>query len=526
MKIEKKRFGAVGIALTMLVTIAIALAVTGLALAGPGAQGGSLLPTPTLPDIENAPYTLSEVGGAPHTLTFSYPDQDGFTLGETTVTSEYPLGMTFTLTPESANGAIQDVILFIWFPHETGTRVTASWDAERGQWVARPWDTGGRPPWTAFDFYWRVRDVTGASVDTERHSMEYFDPQKQWFRTEDDYVIVYWRGFGEDDPDAIGQKMANYMGSIQDRRVQGFGTAISYKPIAVIFPDRDALSGMYGANVSNNRVAGFTSSDLGMSVQVLRSNEIPPGQENCIYATQPDQWTMERRINTIYQVTGHETTHLYQYDILGGALGFEWWFEGQAEWFSSTSRNYDERLRNLAALQDLPSLRTPVGSDLNQADGCYALSYYVGPSFINFLLANYGGLDLHRAIAEKMHYGTSVFDAIEELTGKPFFDIENEWRTYLGYRALTPADLDPSLALQPYEDSMLAVGDTVTLPGTPPLVPLQEDPKPRSLSSGQCFASMPVKILKMGQLDGIAYFQVDCMGMQGWVTRDALVGPQ
>ncbi len=519
-----KRSVYLSLALALLVVTALAL--TFPVMASPGAQGGDFLPTPTMQAVEDQPYTLEVVGGSPETVTFSYPDQDAFTLGDTTVTSEYPLGMTFTINPSSENGSIEDVILFIRFVHDSGTRVVAEWDSGRGMWVARPWDTGGRPVWSSFDFYWRVRDSSGASVDTDAHHMDYFDPEHAWFRSESDYLILYWRGFGEDNPDEIAQKMANYLAGIEDRRIEGFGAKISYKPLAVIYPDRDALANMYGSGVANDRVAGFTSSDLGMSVQVLRSTEIPPGQENCIYVTPPEEWTMERRINTIYQVTAHETTHLYQYDVLGGPLGLLWWTEGEPEWFSNMTRNYDERLRNLATMQDLPSLHTNIGSSLNQADGCYALAYYVGPSFINFLLTNYGGLELHREIVQRMRYGTSVFDAVEELTGKPFMEIENEWRTYLGFRPLTAADLDPALALEPYEDSLIAVGDTVTLPPVPALVPIYEVPKARSLTGGQCFGNTPIKILRMGQLDGVAYFEVDCLGQVGWMTRDQIVGPE
>jgi hypothetical protein len=496
-------------------------------LAAPGAQSSDFLPTPTLFPVEDVSYTLDVVGGTPETWTFPAEEIDTFSIGETSVTSLYPQGMIFLVTPESSSGEIQDVILFVRFEHGSGTRVTAEPDADvPGGWVAHPWATGGQPAWTHFQFHWRVRDTSGASVDTTPYWVDYADPNREWFRAESDYVILYWTGFGEDDPDAIAYRMAETIDSIQPRWVAGFGQPISYKPIAVVYPDRDALSNMYGSGVSNNRVAGFTSSELGMSVQVLRSTEIPPGQENCIYLTPPEEWTMERRIETIYQVTGHELTHLYQYDVLGGSLGFEWWFEGQAEWFSNTRRQYDERLRNLASMQDIPSLRTPVGSDLNQADGCYALSYYVGPSFINFLLTNYGGIDLHREIAQRMRYGTSVFDAVEELTGKPFLDIENEWRTYLGYQPLTLADVDPAQALEPYEDNMLAEGDTVTLPATPALVPIYEKPGPKSLAGGQCFANMQVTILKIGALDGVPYYQVDCMGQVGWMTRDQLVGPE
>jgi hypothetical protein len=490
------------------------------------AQNGPDLPTPTLFPAENTPYTLTVVGGKDETFTFTYAEQDAFKPGETVVTSEYPMGMRFTVNPTSTNSDITEVTLFAVLVHGIKTRFPAEWDADNQVWVARPWDTGGQPPWTTFDFYWYIRDASGAFIETEPYPMDYFDPDHEWFRSESDLLVLYWRDFGADDPDAIAQKMADTMAAIHPRKVAGFGRALSYQPLAVIFPDQEAFAGMYGSGVNNTRVAGFTDSDLGMSVQVLRGNGYAPMQEECIWATKPEDWTVERRINTIYSVTTHEVSHLYQFDIQGDAYGYLWWSEGQAEYFSSAPGKYDERLRYLATLQDLPTLQGDVPSSTNEADGCYALAYDVGASFINWLLVNYGGLELHYQISENLRLGQSVFESVEELTGKPFLEIENEWRAYLGYKPINPVDLDPSLALEPYEDPLIAVGDKITLPALPAVVPLGEDPLPRTLGVGTCFANTEVEVLKMGQSDGVAYFQVNCMGMIGWVTRDKLVGAQ
>lgn len=514
----------------LLVTIALATALIWLAFpvgAAPGLQGDENLPTPTLYPVQNTPYTLSVVGGKAETYTFDHENQNGFVFGQTTVTSEYPLGMTFTLEVSSETSTVDEVILFVRFVHDSGTRAQAKWDAERGVWVARLWEAGGQPAWTHFDFHWRVRDATGAFVDTEDYPMDYWDPDHQWYRSESEHLVLYWRDFGTDNPDAIAQKMADTIAALEKRRVEGFGAPLSYKPIAVIYPDRDSLSAMYGSGVSNTRAAGFTSSDLGISVQVLRGTEIPPNQENCVWVTPPEEWTMERRINTIYATTGHELVHLTQYETMGGMMGYLWFSEGQAEWFTSEPGLYDRRLRHLATLQDLPTLQMDYGWQLNQADGCYGLPYDMGASFLNFLMYHYGGVDFHLQLVRKMRgEGKSVFKAVEDLTGKPFLEVENEWRTYLGFRPLTPADLDPALALEPYEDALFAVGDTITLPAMPPIVQMFKSPVPRAALSGSCFANTPVKVLRMGQKDGTVYIEIDCMGMIGWVSREALVGPQ
>ncbi|NDJ74949.1 MAG: hypothetical protein GYB65_01710 [Chloroflexi bacterium] len=499
-----------------------------LVTAAPNGQDGEDLATPTLFPVENAAYELSVVGGEDVTLTFEAQEIDGFSISETTATSEYPNGMTFTVNAESPNGEIVDVILFIRFDFGSGTRVVAEWDDEAGAWVARPWSAGGRPPWSRFDIYWRVRDETDVFVDTAPHTIDYFDPAHTWFRSESDHMVLYWYGFGEDVAYDISQTMADRIEGTVPRWEAGFGSYLSYKPIVIIFPDRDAMNAMYGEDgVANPRVAGFTSSDLGMSVQVLREAGTPDALSECIYAPEDPvaYWTMERRISTIYGTTAHELTHLHQFELAGGRMGFEWWSEGQAEWFANTGRQYDMRLRHLATLQDLPSLTTTIGSDLAQADGCRALSYLVGPSFINYLLANYGGVETHGEIMRLIRdEGYLVFDAIEAVTGESFFDLENDWRVYLGFEPFSLADIDPASALEPAVDPVAAVGDVVTLPAMPPLPAVYADPSPTAATTGQCFANMDITILTVGSLDGVNYYEVDCMGQIGWMPEELIAG--
>ena len=60
----------------------------------------------------------------------------------------------------------------------------------------------------------------------------------------------------------------------------------------------------------------------------------------------------------------------------------------------------------------------------------------MGASFINWLVSNYG-IETHRQIVELMTpsedhlLGMDFNDAIVQATGKPFDELENEWRAYL-----------------------------------------------------------------------------------------------
>jgi hypothetical protein len=477
-----------------------------LILAAPDGQG-DILPTPTPVPVEKVTYSLTTVGGEDQTLTIAHEDAEGFTLGATTITSHYPRGMVFTLQPESANGAIQDVILFIRYSHGSGTRVVAEPDADvPGGWLAHPWATGeGQPAWTHFEFYWRVRDVTGATVDTAPVPMDYWDPSRRWFRMETPYYIVYWYGMSADDPDRFARQAAFAIESTEPRRIAGFGQPISYVPIAVIYNSRADWGEIYASGISDSTAGGVTSNTLGMSVQFAPNSPV------------------ENQINVLSHIITHELTHMYQFDIVGGSPGPNWWIEGQAEWFGFAPDAYDQRLMKLAQLQDLPTLSREVTRNLSQADDLAYLVYHMGASFVNWFVTEYG-IETHAAVVELMKHNTGFYDAMEQVTGEPFLNLENRWRAYIGLPPLELADLDPTAALEPPRDPVFETGAVVTLPATPALVPLNEVPGPRSLASGQCFASMTVTVLRVGSLDGVDYYEVDCMGQVGWVTQETLVG--
>lgn len=506
------RLWIAGAAVALIITAAILAALAFPVTAAPPQQ--DLLPTPSPEPIEELVYTFSVVGGDDQTLTFDHGTVDGITLGESTVTSHYPRGMVFTLAPNSPNGEIEDVILFLEFPNGTRTRFNAAFDTDQNTWIARPWELGdGTPAWVQFTFAWRVRDSSGAFADSDPVASEYWDPTRQWYRLDMPDFLIFWYGAGDDNPEAVAEYLALAIESTEQRRIDGFGAPLSYKPLGVLYPTQNdygetSSSGTTRPNVSGITLAGVARPEIAATVQFFLL----------------DLRTPQTAIEGMAGSLTHEMTHMYQNDVVGGSNGPLWWVEGQAEWFSYNPGLYDQRMVNLAGLQDLPSLTGEISAGLPAADGYARLAYDVGASFVNWLVAEYG-LDAMQAINQSQARGIPFYTSIEEITGQSFLNIENRWRAYLGFRQLTLAEIDPASALEPYDDPLLSEGDTVTLPAMPPLVPMKEKPGERVLVGAQCFANMSITILRIGALDGTPYYEVDCMGMTGWVTRDQIVGP-
>ena len=474
------------------------------ALAAPPGQGG--LPSPTYHPVESVDTTLDVVGGKDETRTFSYDAIDGFELGTTTVRSTYPRGMVFTLSPTSPNGAITDVTLFIRFPTEAGLRASAEWDPETETWVARPWETGDdQPAWSQIRFYWRVRDETDVFVDTPSFNTEYWDPTREWYRLNMPQYLVFWYGGLGDDPQRFADYAAYAIAATHQRRVDGFGQNISYQPVAVIYANRADWSEIQSAGQTNTFAQGSTRNALGICSQFVTGSG-------------------DSAIVRIVHVITHELTHMWHGDIVGGANGPIWWYEGLAEWFGTTPPNYDARLVNLATLQDIPSLTTNIGATAVQADGGNALAYSVGPSFVNWVVNTFGIEVIREAITAQAQ-AIPVREALETASGVSFLELENGWRTYIGLQALTLADVDPASALEPYEDSLFAEGDVVNLPSSPAMVMINEFPgSQRGMPVGSCFGGTEVTLLQIGAIDGVPYFQIDCLGQIGWVARDSVSG--
>lgn len=493
--------------ITLCGMVCIVLSTSLITLAAPPLQNPNL-PTPTVFPVSDVDFTLTTVGGEPETLRYTYDDRDGFTFGETSVTSEYPRGMIFTLNPISANGEIASVTLTVHYARWTD-RFIAEWDATRGTWVAHPWATGDRQAaWAPFEFEWQITDTSVSTTKTPPIAAVYSDPTRQWFRMESDLFVFYWTNFFTTAPEVLAENVAEAIAATHQRRVDGFGAAIRYKPTAVMYDSRESLAEIYPAGTTDDHIGGYADRKLGMSVQIMFRRR-----------------TTADMIEWVTQICTHELVHLYQYDIVGGLKGPNWWVEGQAEWFATTPGLYDERLRNLAYLQDIPSLTTEVGGLYRtEADGRGDLAYDVGPSFINWLLVNYGGIDTHRQVVVQMIQGASVYDALEQITGESFLDLENKWRTYLGYKPLDLADIDPTAALAPVLEPLFEIGETIPFPEHVGWLIFYQEPTPTSMIGGQCCAHMDITVQAMGSRDGLDYYQIECMGQVGWVPRDSLVG--
>ncbi len=148
----------------------------------------------------------------------------------------------------------------------------------------------------------------------------------------------------------------------------------------------------------------------------------------------------------------------------------------------------------------------------------------MGASFMRWLVEARGGIETYRAIVDEMARGLPLEQALQTATGETFLDLENEWRAHLGIGPVPAEELDPALALGEPAEPFFEVGSSVTLPASPFQQPIYSAPSVSSIANAACFANTPVKILRAGGDGTLNWYEIDCMGMSGWMNQGQLVG--
>jgi hypothetical protein len=473
-------------------------------------------------------YTVTIVGGVDEPQSYEDQSIDGFTITDFSYRSLYPGGMEFKATITPPEGvSINQVTLFYTFATGKGGRIQAELGDNPNEWIAIPYEARGLPPWHEIDAYWGIRAADGITVDSSPVHAVYYDASREWFRAESDDVLVYWYGM----PEELGKYVIDAMAQNREKYIAGFGDVLPYRPMAVIFPPGPDWNEYKGDSSIDDTEFGFTGTiipEAASTIQRVRTLEPAAIRKDCIW--NPQNPTVEYQMNMAASTVTHEVAHIYQEEF-GVNRGPSWWIEGQATFFE-TFEEYPvhERISKLAQLTDgpFPTLQDPSlsrGTQITYEDGCTHRGYDMGASFMKWLTEDYGDMEMYNAIVQEVKRGTTVEDALQVVTGKTFLELENEWRAFLGIPPVAPEQLDPALALGEPDDPYFEVGEIVTLPSTPFQQPMYNKPTEISIADAVCFANMQATILRAGSDGTVNWYEVDCMGMVGWMNQGQLVGP-
>ncbi|HVO43597.1 MAG TPA: hypothetical protein VMT34_13280 [Aggregatilineales bacterium] len=374
--------------------------------------------------------SASAQGGiSPKTVTpLASPTNNGgnatWTIESNTFQSNYPAGFDFTIQAESSGGKIVEAT--VSWSHAPGFVKHARGKIDDSG-ITASWKPGSDavPQWVGVEYWWDLKDEAGNSFQTPHQNDNYADNTRNWSHAESEDVVVYWQ---EGVPDDIGQKVIEAVRKERPVYVRNWGGLINYRPHVILYANWDpfkewnpGIDTVAGGVI----VQGQTSANWGGTAQVFLND----------FGTE----------YTAYGVCLHEIDHLYQKVLGHYSLTADWFIEGDATYFEVVQDyGYLDRVRELAQSGQLPTIQGE-GPAVRGANA--RLGYDIGYAFFKWLEVTYGP-DAHLKLWRLLGQGKARVDALRQITGKSFTDMETDFRTWLGASNPVPPTLVPTPAFQ------------------------------------------------------------------------------
>jgi hypothetical protein len=331
---------------------------------------------------------------------------DSLEVLSSTVEAQFPLRLVFSVEAESAS-TITDVRLLYqvdkmnyaqviseaWPPFEASTRVSTSWT----------WDMrrASLPPGADVTYWWKLRDSSGAVIETSPKLVSFDDDRFEWSALESPDVTILWYSGDEafadellDVCEAAIEMLAVDVGTRVDRHIDIYIYASSTDlRQAMVYPQE--WTGGVAFTEYGTIAIGIGPGDMDWGMRALR----------------------------------HELTHLVVHTAVFSPFGRlpTWLDEGLAMHNEGEASESFESLLYAAAGQDaLLSLRTLSGPFSSDTAKAY-LSYAESHSVVQYLLEEYGSTAMHDLLMS-MKDGETVDDALMMSFGLDIDGVEAAWR--------------------------------------------------------------------------------------------------
>ena len=328
---------------------------------------------------------------------------------DTGVVAQFPSSLRFTMLAESPYPVTDVRLLYridkmnyaqvtseAWASFEPSTSVSADWT----------WDMrrASLPPGAGITYWWKVRDSSGAVVETPTSMIRFDDNRHEWRQLDSADVSLHWY-YGDDE-------FANELLAVCDQAIETLAVDI-------------------GARVDRRIIVYLYQSAADLRQAMVYPQEWTGGvafTDYGIVAIGLGPGDMEWGIRALR----HELTHLVVHTLTFGPYGElpTWLDEGLAMRSEGEPASTFVAVLRQAVLDDaLISLRTlggPFSSDTQKAYLSYAQSH----SVVNYLLETYGSQSMNELLT-LLTNGETVDSALQQSYGRDLARVESDWKTWV-----------------------------------------------------------------------------------------------
>ncbi len=335
------------------------------------------------------------------------------TVGETTITNDYPESVTFAVQVASTAAPIVSVDLSLAVRGEISTLIKpAEFTPAQQVVVSLVWETrkDNVPPGAPIQYVWTIRDEAGNTFTTEPADYVITDARFTWHTLENDDVALWWY---EGDAE-FGQRVFDAATRAIAAMKQHTGESLPHR-IHVVLYGNDADFDTWH-DYAREWVGGEAFSRIGLTVQI-----VPPRDTELT-----ERW--------IQAVIPHEIAHLFFHQITHTPLASgppTWLNEGFAQYHEFVS-HADELawVRRVAQSGELIPLRLASGSFSGDNERI-ALLYAESLSAVTFLFERWGDAGMGQLLAA-YEAGSDTDEALLETTGLNCEEFQRAWWEWLG----------------------------------------------------------------------------------------------
>lgn len=375
---------------------------------------------------------------------FSLPAmaQQGISVLDEAREVKYRDKIAFTVSA-AASAEIEEATLFY---RVVGQPVTNSGKAEfqPGNRIEATWEWNLKrdymPPGTDVEYWWSLKDASGARLKTDKQTFTYMDDRYEWQELSTDEISLYWYNGDKD----FGQELFQRAVETLDLLSRDAGIKVKSRAKVFIYGSHDDLMGAI-AQGSNEWTGGQAFTEFGIVV----------------IGVSPDNLDWGKR------ATVHELTHLVVHQATENPYGDlpRWLDEGLA-----MKSEGDLELPFLLALEEairqdklisVQSISSNFPADPDMATLAYAESY----SLVDFIQKEMGNEKMTRLI-NIFSEGAGYDDALKEALGVDTNGLEDAWRAQIGAEP-RPGAKATAPANKPTSEKATPVARPTAQPPTP-----------------------------------------------------------